>query len=92
MKEVLSKSCILEEHVLIQSILLLLILTHIFLRHDMEQEADKFNSHVWVADSSVHYHFHTSSELQVHVLVCSDIDLGIEHFEELRERIQIQHY
>jgi hypothetical protein len=81
-----------EEHVLIQSVLFLLILRHIFLRHDIVQKCDEFDSHVWIVDSSIQNHFTTSSQLQMHILICSDIDFGIELFEERWERIEIRHY
>ena len=81
-----------KEHVLIKSILFFLILRHIFLWHDIVQKRDKFDSHVWIVDSPIHNHLTTSSQLQMHVLICSNIDFGIELFEERRERIEIRHY
>lgn len=92
MHQIFSEGRIVEKHVFIESILLLVMLTYVFLRHYLQKEADEFDSHVWVVYPTVHDYTDTTCELQVHVLICSDVYFWIEHLEEFWEGVKIKHY
>ena len=67
MHQILQTSLVIKEYVLVHIILLLMPITDVFLRHDVQKKLEEFNSHVRVLDSSVHDYTHAAGKLQVEI-------------------------
>ena len=87
MHQIFSEGAILEEHIFVEPILFFVMLTNIFLWHNLLQEANELDPHVGVVDPAVHNHTNAASELEMHVLISSYINLRMEHLEKLREGV-----
>jgi hypothetical protein len=55
MHQVFSQSLVMEKHIFVQPILLLVMLCNIFLGHNLQEERNELNTHMWVVDATVHY-------------------------------------
>ena len=84
MHQVFLQTCVREEHVFVKSILFLVVLGHLFLRHYLQNEIYELYPQVRVVDPSVQDDGYASCQLHMHVLVEAYVALGHEHFEEFR--------
>lgn len=59
-----------------------MVLAHVLLRHEVQQEIDQVDSHVRVADAAVQDHGDRADELHLQVGVRSEVDFGLDLLEE----------
>ena len=83
MHQELLQCVIYEEYIFVQAVLLLMVLTHVLLWDEVQQEVNHVNSHVWVADTSVHDHGDCTDKLHLEVSICSEVDFRLNLLEKL---------
>lgn len=70
-----------EEDVLVQPILLLMVLAHVLLRDEVQQEVYQVDAQVRVPDPPVQDHGDCARELHLKVHVRSEVDLSLDLLE-----------
>ena len=83
MHQILLQGIVREEVVLVNLILFLVAFAHLLLRHDLLQEIDEADTHVWVSDSSVQDDRDGTSQLGLQVLVHTVVRFSVDLHEQL---------
>ena len=83
MHQVLLEGVIGEEYVLVEAVLVLMVLAHLLLGYEVDQEVDEVDTHVGVADAAVEHDGDSADELHLELSVGSNVGFCVDLLEEL---------